>query len=74
MESPSVQWESLDITSWLHSGSRRNHSFIDDGEMKWKWFAVDIKCKPGLETIFAENSTHKTVRKNKFSFIKNRKT
>lgn len=42
--------------------------------MKWKWFAVDIKCKPGLETIFAENSTHKTVRKNKFSFIKNRKT
>lgn len=42
--------------------------------MKWKWFPVNLRWKPGLEMILAENSAHKTVRKIKFLLIKNRKT
>lgn len=52
--------------------SQRHHSFVDDREMKWNWLPVNVRYKPGLEMIFAENSVYKTVRKIKFPLVKNR--
>lgn len=52
--------------------SQRHHSFVDDREMKWNWLPENVRHKPGLEMIFAENTVYKTVRKIKFPLVKNR--
>lgn len=40
--------------------------------MKWNWLPENVRHKPGLEMIFAENTVYKTVRKIKFPLVKNR--
>lgn len=52
--------------------SQRHHSFVDDREMKWNWLPENVRHKPGLGMIFAENTVYKTVRKIKFPLVKNR--